>query len=46
MYFVYVIFSDSVKKKYTGHTENLERRLFEHNNGLLGKFTKGKGRGG
>ena len=43
MYFVYVIFSDSVKKKYTGHTENLERRLFEHNNGLLGKFTKGKG---
>jgi putative endonuclease len=43
MYFVYVFFLDSVKKKYTGPTKNLERRLFEHNNGLLGKFTKGKG---
>lgn len=29
--------------KYTGQTEDLDRRLFEHNNNLLGRFTKNKG---
>jgi putative endonuclease len=42
-YFVYVLYSDSHQVKYTGFTEDIERRLYEHNNGLLGKFTKGKG---
>jgi putative endonuclease len=43
MYYVYVLYSETVKKKYTGHTENLDRRLFEHNEGLLGGYTKNKG---
>ena len=29
--------------KYTGYSEDIERRLFEHNNGLLGRYTKNKG---
>jgi putative endonuclease len=43
MYFVYVLYSEKAKCKYTGYTEDLIRRLNEHNLGLLGKFTKGKG---
>ena len=43
MYFVYVLYSEKAKCKYTGYTEDLMRRLSEHNQGLLGKFTKGKG---
>ncbi len=43
MYFVYVLYSDSKSIKYTGYTSDIELRLFQHNNGLLGKFTKGKG---
>ncbi len=43
MYKVYVIYSEQTKSKYTGHTEDLERRINEHNNGLLGVHTKGKG---
>jgi putative endonuclease len=43
MFFVYVIFSPTAKVKYTGFTEDLERRLTEHNSGALGKFTKNKG---
>ena len=42
LFTVYVIYSNSHQVKYTGYTENQERRLFEHNNGLLGKFTKNK----
>ena len=29
--------------QYTGYTADLERRLNEHNQEILGKFTKGKG---
>ena len=43
MFFVYVIYSDKIQKKYIGQTQDLERRLFEHNNDLLGTYTKGKG---
>jgi len=43
MYHVYVIYSEQIKRKYTGHTENLERRLNQHNLGLLGTYTKNKG---
>jgi putative endonuclease len=42
-YIVYVLRSKVTGVHYTGHTEDLDRRLFEHNNGLLGRFTKGKG---
>jgi putative endonuclease len=43
MYFVYVIYSDAHRVKYTGYTSDIELRLYQHNNGLLGKYTKGKG---
>jgi putative endonuclease len=43
MFTVYVIYSEKAGKKYTGHTEDIERRLHEHNTGSLGVFTKNKG---
>ncbi|MFZ9612467.1 MAG: GIY-YIG nuclease family protein [Crocinitomicaceae bacterium] len=43
MYFVYVLYSEKANCKYTGYTEDLTRRLHEHNQEILGKFTKGKG---
>jgi putative endonuclease len=42
-YFVYVIYSLNAQRKYIGHTENIEMRLIQHNNGLLGIYTKNKG---
>ncbi|MBK9285205.1 MAG: GIY-YIG nuclease family protein [Sphingobacteriaceae bacterium] len=42
-YTIYVIYSDAKKVKYTGYTDDLDRRLKEHNEGILGKFTKNKG---
>ncbi|MBL7800184.1 MAG: GIY-YIG nuclease family protein [Chitinophagales bacterium] len=38
MYFIYILYSASANKYYVGHTDNLERRLFEHNNGMT-RFT-------
>ena len=43
MFYVYIIYSENVKQKYIGQTENLDRRMSEHNNGTLGRFTKNKG---
>jgi putative endonuclease len=42
MYFVYVIRSQTVGKLYIGHTEDLEKRLKEHNDTdcFSSKFTK------
>jgi len=40
MFSVYVLYSESFNKIYIGQTDNLERRLFEHNNGLLSSYTK------
>jgi len=37
--FVYVLKSLSAEKFYTGHTDDLERRLLEHNSGH-GYYTK------
>jgi putative endonuclease len=31
MHFVYVIISESTGKRYTGQTDDLDRRLLEHN---------------
>ena len=39
MYYVYIIESISNKKYYTGCTNNLKRRLKEHDNGLS-RYTK------
>jgi len=38
MWFVYLLESSKTKIKYTGSTNNLKRRLLEHNNGIS-KFT-------
>ncbi len=40
MYFVYVLYSKKYDKIYIGQTDNMRKRLFEHNNGLLGRYTK------
>ncbi len=33
MFIVYILFSDSSQKYYTGQTQNIENRLLEHNSG-------------
>ncbi|MBI4100299.1 GIY-YIG nuclease family protein [Candidatus Microgenomates bacterium] len=33
MYVVYILKSRVAEKTYVGHTDNLERRLIQHNNG-------------
>ena len=33
MYYVYIIFSEKLKKKYIGSTSNLKARFKEHNSG-------------
>ena len=33
MYYTYILYSETLKKFYTGQTESLERRLLEHNLG-------------
>ncbi|MBM3165802.1 MAG: GIY-YIG nuclease family protein [Bacteroidetes bacterium] len=43
MFTVYVLYSTKIQKKYTGFTQDLEKRIIQHNLGLLGKYTKGKG---
>ncbi len=43
MHYVYILMSEKDKSHYTGVTEDLKRRLFEHNNGLA-KYTSSKGK--
>ena len=40
MFSVYALYSKTFNKIYIGQTEDLARRLFEHNNGLLLGYTK------
>ena len=40
MYYVYILPTWNNKVLYTGVTNNLERRLYEHKNGLMEGFTK------
>jgi putative endonuclease len=42
MYIVYVLFSKSSLKYYTGQTDNLENRLYRHNSGLSLSNKSGK----
>ena len=35
MYFVYVLLSHKDNKRYIGYTSNLERRMSEHQSGLV-----------
>jgi len=39
MFYTYILYSKSARKHYYGHTNNLDKRLNEHNSGLS-KFTK------
>lgn len=41
MFFVYVLYSTSLHRRYIGKTENVDRRLSEHNNGLSTWTKKG-----
>lgn len=34
MYFVYVLYSVDFDRSYVGISQNVEKRLFQHNNGL------------
>ena len=40
MFFVYVLYSEKLKKRYVGSTNDVNKRLSEHNSGKS-KFTKG-----
>ena len=40
-FIVYILFSDSIQKYYTGQTQNLENRLREHNNGETASIKNG-----
>ena len=40
MYYVYVLQSRKTKKHYIGYTNNLERRLVEHNSGRTKSLKK------
>ena len=42
MYIVYILFSKSSLKYYTGQTDNLENRLYRHNSGLSLSTKSGK----
>lgn len=42
MYVVYVLKSEKNNRYYIGCTNNIERRIAEHNNGLS-RYTKNKG---
>ena len=39
-YFVYIITNKNKTALYTGVTNNLQRRMYEHENGLLSGFSK------
>ncbi|MBX2991722.1 MAG: GIY-YIG nuclease family protein [Bacteroidetes bacterium] len=39
MHYVYVLWSDKLKKRYVGSTKDYQKRLVEHNNGKT-SFTK------
>ena len=38
-YFIYILYSTSSDIYYVGHTENVERRFYQHNNPIETKFT-------
>jgi len=40
MYYIYVLWSSKLRKRYVGSTDNVEQRLGKHNRGG-NKFTKG-----
>ncbi len=43
MYYVYILQSLKTGKLYIGHTDNLTRRVEEHNTGRGGQYTRQNG---
>ena len=43
MFFVYIIYSKKVSKKYIGQTEDLSLRLEQHNSDYFQSYTNNKG---
>ena len=43
MYYSYVLISTKTKRLYAGSTEDLKRRLNEHNTGIGGKYSSKNG---
>jgi putative endonuclease len=43
MFFVYIIYSEKVCKKYIGQTEDLVLRLDQHNSNYFQSYTNNKG---
>jgi putative endonuclease len=41
MYNVYILYSNRIDRFYTGQTEDLERRLLEHNRGKTAFLARG-----
>jgi len=41
MYITYILYSSTIDRYYTGHTENLDHRLEEHNRGKTPFMAKG-----
>ena len=39
-YFIYILYSEKCDKYYIGQSSSLEQRLYEHNHGKGGKFSK------
>ena len=40
MYYIYVLLSEKSKRHYVGFTNDLKRRIKEHNSGTGGKYTR------
>jgi putative endonuclease len=43
VYTVYILYSPTIDRYYIGHTDNIERRLHEHNTGQT-RFTSIRGK--
>jgi putative endonuclease len=41
MYYTYILYSETLKKCYTGQTEDLNRRIEEHNTGMTAFMKRG-----
>lgn len=42
MFFIYVLYSESLARYYVGSTENIDKRLFAHNTGKAKFTSRGK----
>lgn len=39
VYYVYIMYSEKCNQYYVGHSDNVDRKLDEHNSGKGGKYT-------